>query len=144
MPLQEGKRRNVNHINFGFVLPSFCQDTLEVHGPQHKHELLPHGNMPDLDGGIAAGLSRTRQQKTRSRVRTRFKRSRSDWAALQNSGKPESDKETRAGAQDAFQRHLHLYTMGRCWIYWRAVWPAATGAKIPQGPTLVQLPGTMA
>ena len=66
------------------------------------------------------------------------------WAALQNSGKPESDKETRAGAQDAFQRHLHLYTMGRCWFFCRAVPPAATGAKIPQGPTLVQLPGTMA
>ena len=32
--------------------------------------------MPDPDGGVAAGLSRTRQQKTRSRVRTRFKRSR--------------------------------------------------------------------
>ena len=32
--------------------------------------------LPDPDGGIAAGLSRTRQQKTRSRVRTRFKRSR--------------------------------------------------------------------
>ena len=82
-----------------------------------------YDNMPDPDGGIAAGLSRTRQQKTRSRVRTRFKRSR------QNSGKHESDKETRAGAQDAFQRHLHLYTMGRCWIYCRAVPPAATGAK---------------
>ena len=100
-----------------------------------------YDNMPDPDGGIAAGLSRTRHQKTRSRVRTRFKRSR---MIGQNSGKPESDKETRAGAQDAFQRHLHLYTMGRCWIYWRAVPPAATGAKIPQGPTLVQLPGTMA
>ena len=35
-----------------------------------------YDNMPDPDGGIAAGLSRTRQQKTRSRVRTRFKRSR--------------------------------------------------------------------
>ena len=33
-------------------------------------------NMPDPHGGIAAGLSRTRQQKTRSRMRTRFKRSR--------------------------------------------------------------------
>ena len=49
MPLQEGRRRNVNHINFGFVLPSFCQDTLEVHGPQHKHELLPHG-MANVEG----------------------------------------------------------------------------------------------
>ena len=35
-----------------------------------------YDNMPDPDGGIAAGLSRTQQQKTRSRVRTRFKRSR--------------------------------------------------------------------
>ena len=51
MPLQEGKRRNVNHINFGFALPSFCHDTLEVHGPQRngKHELLPHG-MANVDG----------------------------------------------------------------------------------------------
>ena len=51
MPLQEGKPRNVNHINFGFVLPSFCHDTLEVHGPQRngKHELLPHG-MANVDG----------------------------------------------------------------------------------------------
>ena len=49
MPLQEGKRRNVNRINFGFVLPSFCQDTLEAHGPQHKHELLPHG-MANVEG----------------------------------------------------------------------------------------------
>ena len=32
-----------------------------------------YDNTPDPDGGIAAGLSRTRQQKTRSRVRTRFK-----------------------------------------------------------------------
>ena len=48
MPLQEGKRRNVNHINFGCVLPSFC---LEVHGPQRigKPELLPHG-MANVDG----------------------------------------------------------------------------------------------
>ena len=51
MPLQEGKRKNVNHINFGFVLPSFCYDTLEVHGPQRigKPELLPHG-MANVDG----------------------------------------------------------------------------------------------
>ena len=51
MPLQEGKRRNVNHINFGFVLPSFFHDTLEVHGPQRigKPELLPHG-MANVDG----------------------------------------------------------------------------------------------
>ena len=51
MPLQEGKRRNVNHINFGEVLPSFCHDTLEVRGPQRigKPELLPHG-MANVDG----------------------------------------------------------------------------------------------
>ena len=51
MPLQEGKRKNVNHINFGFVLPSFCYDILEVHGPQRigKPELLPHG-MANVDG----------------------------------------------------------------------------------------------
>ena len=51
MPLQEGKRKNVNHINFGFVLPSFCHDTPEVHGPQRigKPELLPHG-MANVDG----------------------------------------------------------------------------------------------
>ena len=35
-----------------------------------------YDNMPDPDGGIAAGLSRARQQKTPSHVRTRFKRSR--------------------------------------------------------------------
>ena len=35
-----------------------------------------YNNMPDPDGGIAAGLSRTRQQKTRSCVRSRLKRSR--------------------------------------------------------------------
>ena len=51
MPLQEGKRKNVNHINFGFVLPSFYYDILEVHGPQRigKPELLPHG-MANVDG----------------------------------------------------------------------------------------------
>ena len=38
-------------INFGFVLPSFCHDTLEIHGPQRigKPELLPHG-MANVDG----------------------------------------------------------------------------------------------
>ena len=62
MPLQEGKRRNVNHINFGCVLPSFCQDTLEVHGPQHTHELLPHG-MANVEGIPTKPLEKNSRQK---------------------------------------------------------------------------------
>ena len=62
MPLQEGKRRNVNHINFGFVLPSFCQDALEVHGPQHKHELLPHG-MANVEGIPTKPLKKNSRHK---------------------------------------------------------------------------------
>ena len=62
MPLQEGKRRNVNHINFGCVLPSFCQDTLEVHGPQHKHELLPHG-MANVEGIPTKPLEKNSRHK---------------------------------------------------------------------------------
>ena len=62
MPLQEGKRSNVNHINFGFVLPSFCQDALEVHGPQHKPELLPHG-MANVEGIPTKPLEKNSRHK---------------------------------------------------------------------------------
>ena len=51
-----------------------------------------YDNMPDPDGGIAAGLSRTRQQKTRSRVRTRFKRSRMIGLLLRTRGSQKATK----------------------------------------------------
>ena len=103
-----------------------------------------YDNMPDPDGGIAAGLSRTRQQKTRSRVRTRFKRSRVIGLPFR----------TR-GSMKATKRLAPVHRMHSSGTYTYTQWVAAgyIGAqfgrlprapKFPKGQTLVQLPGTMA
>ena len=72
-------------------------------------------------------------------MRTRFKRSRVIGLPFRTQ---KSQKATKRLAPVHRMHSSGTYTY--CWIYCRAVPPAATGAKMPHGPTLVQLPETMA
>ena len=87
-----------------------------------------YDNMPDPHGGIAAGLSRTRQQKTRSRVRTRFKRSRIIGLPFRTRG---SQKATKRLAPVHRMHSSGTYT----YTHWVAAgYIAAQFRRLPRAP----------